>query len=466
MKVQVTESGTWRRTLEIEAPAEAVTERLQAAYKKYSKTLNLPGFRRGKVPVALVEKQFGPAIQGEVVQEMVKEFYREASEAEGLQPVSEASIEDIDFEEGQPLVFKASVDVCPELNVEHYKKLRVTRPIFPITQDHVENQLKSIQEQNAAEQVVERPATVGDVLTADVQELDESGVPIAGRKQEDQQLRLWKDENDTPSDLANQLEGVSTGDSRQITLTHTEQDDHEDHDHEDHDHEDHDHDDHEHEDHEHEDHDHEDHDHEDHETEQEVRFEVTVKEVRERSLPELDDEFAKDLGDFETLDALKEQIQTDLQAQSDAASRRRVEDNLVDALIDQNDFELPDSMVENYLDNVVESFKQEHAGHDHPIDDDLLREEGRGPAIRGIKRHLLLDAIVRQETIQVTEEDVDRHLAAMAQGYNMEVARLREVLSRSNRLEQIESDLQTEKTFDFLIGQARIEDLEEVEAED
>ena len=436
MKVQVTESGTWRRTLEIEAPAEAVTERLQAAYKKYSKTLNLPGFRRGKVPVALVEKQFGPAIQGEVVQEMVKEFYREASEAEGLQPVSEASIEDIDFEEGQPLVFKASVDVCPELNVEHYKKLRVTRPIFPITQDHVENQLKSIQEQNAAEQVVERPATVGDVLTADVQELDESGVPIAGRKQEDQQLRLWKDENDTPSDLANQLEGVSTGDSRQITLTHTEQDDHEDH------------------------------DHEDHETEQEVRFEVTVKEVRERSLPELDDEFAKDLGDFETLDALKEQIQTDLQAQSDAASRRRVEDNLVDALIDQNDFELPDSMVENYLDNVVESFKQEHAGHDHPIDDDLLREEGRGPAIRGIKRHLLLDAIVRQETIQVTEEDVDRHLAAMAQGYNMEVARLREVLSRSNRLEQIESDLQTEKTFDFLIGQARIEDLEEVEAED
>ncbi|MYF72995.1 MAG: trigger factor family protein, partial [Gemmatimonadetes bacterium] len=124
MNVQVTESGTWRRTLEIEAPAEDVDKRLNDAYRKYSKTLNLPGFRKGKIPLSVVKRQFGPAIQGEVVQEMVEEFYREASEAEGIQPVSQASIDDINFEEGQPLVFKASVDVRPEITVETYKELK------------------------------------------------------------------------------------------------------------------------------------------------------------------------------------------------------------------------------------------------------------------------------------------------------------------------------------------------------
>ena len=131
MKVQVTESGTWRRTLEIEAPAEDVEKRLDVAYRKYSKTLNLPGFRKGKVPLSVVKKQFGPAIRGEVVQEMVEELYREASEAEGIQPVSQADIEDIDYDEGKPLVVKASVDVRPEIQAEHYSGLEVTRPVLP-----------------------------------------------------------------------------------------------------------------------------------------------------------------------------------------------------------------------------------------------------------------------------------------------------------------------------------------------
>ena len=158
MNVQVTESGTWRRTLEIEAPAEDVDKRLNDAYRKYSKTLNLPGFRKGKIPLSVVKQQFGPAIQGEVVQEMVEEFYREASEAEGIQPVSQASIDDINFEEGQPLVFKASVDVRPEITVETYKGLKVTRPVFAVEDEHVEGRLRYMQEESATEQVVERAA--------------------------------------------------------------------------------------------------------------------------------------------------------------------------------------------------------------------------------------------------------------------------------------------------------------------
>ena len=447
MNVQVTESGTWRRTLEIEAPAEDVDKRLNDAYRKYSKTLNLPGFRKGKIPLSVIKRQFGPAIQGEVVQEMVEEFYREASEAEGIQPVSQASIDDINFEEGQPLVFKASVDVRPEITVETYKELKVTRPVFAVEDEHVDSRLRYMQEESATEQVVERAADLDDVVFADVEELDESGSPVADHKSEDQSIRLFKTEDDKPTDLAEQLMGISAGESREVTITRPVQDEH-DHDHEDCDH------------------DHDDHEHGDHDEEpkeETVMFRVTAKEIRERELPELDDELAQDVGGVETLDELKTQIRNEMEAQYDQMIRQRVEENLMDALIEENPFEVPDSMVENYLDGMIESYKREQAGHDQGIDEDALREEGRDQAERGVKRFLLLDAVADQENIEVTDDDLDKHLEEMSQRHNIEGPRLRQILSRTEQLDQIESEIKTQKTFDFLIDNADVEDVEEVE---
>ena len=449
MNVQVTESGTWRRTLEIEAPAEDVDKRLNDAYRKYSKTLNLPGFRKGKIPLSVVKRQFGPAIQGEVVQEMVEEFYREASEAEGIQPVSQASIDDINFEEGQPLVFKASVDVRPEITVETYKGLKVTRPVFAVEDEHVDGRLRYMQEESATEQVVERAADLDDVVFADVEELDESGSPVADHRSEDQSIRLFKTEDDKPTELAEQLMGISAGESREITITRPVQDEH-DHDHEDCDH------------------DHDDHEHEDHDEgpkEETVMFRVTAKEIRERELPELDDELAQDVGGVETLDELKTQIRNEMQAQYDQMIRQRVEENLMDALVEENPFEVPDSMVENYLDGMIESYKREQAGQDQGIDEDAIRESGRDQAERGVKRFLLLDAVADQENIEVTDDDLDKHLEEMSQRHNIEGPRLRQILSRTEQLDQIESEIKTQKTFDFLIDNADVEDVEEVEGE-
>ncbi len=443
MNVQVTESGTWRRTLEIEAPAEDVDKRLNDAYRKYSKTLNLPGFRKGKIPLSVIKRQFGPAIQGEVVQEMVEEFYREASEAEGIQPVSQASIDDINFEEGQPLVFKASVDVRPEITVETYKGLKVTRPVFAVEDEHVDGRLRYMQEESATEQVVERAADLDDVVFADVEELDEGGSPVADHRSEDQSIRLFKTEDDKPTDLAEQLMGISAGESREIKITRPVQDEH---DHEDCDH---DHDDHE--------------DHDEGPKEETVMFRVTAKEIRERELPELDDELAQDVGGVETLDELKTQIRDEMEAQYEQVIRQRVEENLMDALIEENPFEIPDSMVENYLDGMIESYKQEQAGHDQDIDEDALREEGRDQAERGVKRFLLLEAVADQENIEVTDDDLDKHLEEMSQRHNIEGPRLRQILSRTEQLDQIESEIKTEKTFDFLIDNADVEDVEEVE---
>lgn len=432
MKVQVTESDTWRRILEIEVPGEDVEKRFDTAYRSYSKTLNLPGFRKGKIPLNVVRKRFGKAIQGEVLQEVMQEFYREASRSEGLNPVSEATIEEVDYDEGTPLTFKASVDIKPELEVEGYKRIKVTRPVFKVEDSDVEGHLGYLQDQGATEKVVDRAAELGDVILADIQEIDESGVPIVGRKQEDRTF-LIGGRNATNHDLDNQLVGISAEEERRVNLKHAEADDH----------------------------DHDEGHHHDHPDGQEVRFQVKAKEVRERELPNLDDEFAKDLGDFESLDALKDKIREDFQARADETSRRRLEENILDVIIEGNEFELPESMVENFLNNLVENYKKEHEGHDHDIDEAAVREESRPGAIRNLKRYLLLESIAKKEEIKVEEEDINKHLDGLSQQYNMEGSQMRQMLSRSGQLERMESELLETKSLTFLIDEADVDEVEE-----
>ncbi|MBB29457.1 MAG: trigger factor [Gemmatimonadetes bacterium] len=432
MKVQVTESDTWRRTLEVEVPGEDVEKRFDTAYRSYSKTLNLPGFRKGKIPLNVVRKRFGKAIQGEVLQEVMQEFYREASRSEGLNPVSEATIEEVDYDEGTPLTFKASVDIKPELEVEGYKRIKVTRPVFKVEDTDVEGHLGYLQDQGATEKVVDRAAELGDVILADIQEIDESGVPIVGRKQEDRTF-LIGGRNATNHDLDNQLVGISAEEERRVNLKHAEADDH----------------------------DHDEGHHHDHPDGQEVRFQVKAKEVRERELPNLDDEFAKDLGDFESLDALKDKIREDFQARADETSRRRLEENILDVIIEGNEFELPESMVENFLNNLVDNYKKEHEGHDHDIDEAAIREESRPGAIRNLKRYLLLESIAKKEEIKVEEEDINKHLDGLSQQYNLEGSQMRQMLSRSGQLERMESELLETKSLTFLIDEADVDEVEE-----
>lgn len=428
MNVQVTESGTWRRTLEVETPVEAVNERLDAAYRKYSKTLSLPGFRKGKIPLKVVKRHFGQAIQGEVIQELVGEFYQDACESAGIHPVSQAEIEIIEFEEGQPMVFQASVDVRPEITVEAYKGLRVTRPAAEIGDDHVQVQLRLMQDEHAKERVVERAAEFEDVVFADIAELGEDGDPIPDHGTADQSIRLLGVGRSL--EFSKQLVGISAGEAREVTVAAVSADDPD-----------------------------SDPDH-DRKT---VQLRVMAKEIRERVLPELTDDWAREVGGAETLDALKTQILEEMRAHYKLISRQRVEENLINALIEGNPFEIPESMIETHLDNVVESYKQEHADRGE-VDEDAIRESSREQVEHGLRRHLLLNAVAAQENIEVTDEDLDKHLEDLSQRHNIEGPRLRQILSRSGQLDQIQSDAKTQKTLEFLLDHANVEDIKEAKS--
>ncbi len=425
MKVQVSESGSWRRTLEVEVPGADVEKRLETAYRSYGKTLKIPGFRQGKVPVKLVKARFGEAIREEVVQELMQEYYREASDAEDLHPISQATIEEVDYDEGQPLKFKASVDIKPEIEVEGYKALQVSRPIFKVEDAHIDEQVALLQNQNATEEAVERPAELGDVLLVDLQEVDESGVPIVGRRQEDRPLQIGGPST-LNHDLDNQLVGISAGESRRVQLTHSEDDSDPDR------------------------------------AGLEVHFQVDAKEIRERKLPELDDDFAKDMGDFDSFEHLKSRIGEDLQARSDSASRRRLEENIIDGLIRENSFEVPDIMVENFLDAMTQNMRKEHEGHDHDIDEEAVRTESRDAALRSVKRYLLLEAVAEREGIEVADEDREERIKSISEHSNIDVDRLKEALQTSGQLGRMDSELLEEKALDHLVEVAKIEDVEEV----
>lgn len=432
MNVQVTESGTWRRTLEIETPVEAVNERLDAAYRKYSKTLSLPGFRKGKIPLNVFKRHFGQAIQGEVIQELVGEFYQDACESAGIHPVSQAEIEIIEFEEGRPLVFQASVDVRPEITVEAYKGLRVTRPATAIGDDHVQARLRIMQDEHAKERVVERAAEFEDVVFADIEELGEDGDPIPDHGTADQSIRLF--DGGRSLEFSKQLVGISAGEVREITVAALAADDPDQVRDPDQDNE-----------------------------KKTVQLRVMAKEIRERVLPELTDDWAREVGGAETLDALKTQILDDMRAHYKLLSRQRVEENLINALIESNPFEIPESMIETHLDNVVESYKQEHADRDE-VDEDEIRKSSRDQVEHGLRRHLLLNAVAAQENIEVTAEDLDEHLEDLSQRHSIEGPRLRQILSRTGQLDQIQSDVKTQKTLDFLLAHANVEDIKEAKS--
>lgn len=423
-KVNVTEGEGGKRTLEVEIPAATVEARLQAAYLNYSKTLHLPGFRKGKIPLSVVKSRFGKAIEGEVLNDLIPEFYDQAWKTSGMEPISQPVIDDVAYASGESLRFKASLEVKPEIEARNYTELRATRPVYPVRDSDVERHIRGLRERSAEDRSVERPAQLGDLLVADLQELDASGVPILGHRYEDRTL-LIGGERTFSHDFDNQVIGVAKGEERRVRFTYNR-------------------------------------DLQDSDLAgKEMAFSVTVKDVRERILPALDDEFAKDHG-AETLKALEDRIRQGLQAQADYVARSRLEASLLSALIQENPFDPPEAMVENALNTIVEDYRKEHEGHDHPIDEAQIREQSRDLAVYQIRTHLLLEAMAKKEGIAVADEEVDERIRRMAEANRQGFEAVKRALQRNRQLDRIRRDLVTEKTLRFLIDRAQIDEVEEV----
>ena len=410
MKTQVTEKGQWARELAVEVEAARIDAAVNKALRRYQKRLEIPGFRKGKVPLRIVEARFGSSIRAEVLGDILPSLLEEAAREAGLRPAAPPKISQLDHEPGGSLTFTAELDVWPEIKAEHYENLAATRMVHEVAAEEIDENLADLRRHHATERVVERPVANGDVLVADLQRLDDSGLPIIGDKFEKHPI-LIGDENALSPEFEEALVGMSAGEERKVRFAYRDDLPNEEF------------------------------------AGQTAHFAVAAHEVRERTLPELDDEFAKDLGEqFQTLDDLRQHLSGQIQQRWEYMAQQRLRSELVSQLILKNEFELPDSMVDNYLD----SLEREHADHDHDHDHDHTHsDEERTQATRQLKSYLLLESVREQAGVEVTDEEFAQFAGERAALAGIQPSDLQDA-------EGLRRELENQKVFELLIAKAKI----------
>ncbi|SFA38974.1 trigger factor [Parageobacillus thermantarcticus] len=412
--------------LTVEVDAEKVNEGLDAAFKKVVKNVTVPGFRKGKVPRVIFEKRFGvEALYQDALDILLPEAYAKAVEEAGIEPVDIPKIDIEQMEKGKSLIFTARVIVKPEVKLGQYKGLEVEKMDATVTDEDVENELKRLQE-NYAELVVKEDGKIekGDTAVIDFEGFVD-GEPFEGGKAENYSLEIGS--GVFIPGFEDQLVGMKAGEEKEIEVTFPE---------------------------------------EYHAKElagKPATFKVKVHEVKEKQLPALDDEFAKDVDDeVETLEQLKEKIRARLEETKKNEAEAALRDAVVEKAAENAEIDIPEVMVKNETDRMLREFDQrlqlqglnldlyyQFSGQDEAA----LREQMKEDAEKRVRVALTLEAIAKAENIEVTEEEVNEELEKMAKTYNLEVDKLKELLGS---LEGVKEDLKWRKTIDFLVEHSKV----------
>ena len=415
MKTRVVEISEWGRKLEVEVESDRLDKEFDKAIKQYQKRLELPGFRKGKVPMSIVQSRYGESIRSEVIGRILPELLQEAATAEQLTPVAPPQITEMNHELGSQLTFTAELDIWPDIQLEETEGLQVTRAIHEVTDEEVDTQLKEFQSRQASERSVERALERGDVLIADLQRLDENGEFIKDEKFEERYFIIG-DENAPSPEFEEALLGSRSGEQRNVEFSYR-----------------------------------------DDLPNEEIagkteRFMVSVREVRERVLPDIDDEFAKDIGEqFQSLEDLRSHLKTEISGRWDQMSRQRERTDLISQLIEKNPFDLPDSMVTNYLSNLREQNESQKEGRDQSH---VHSEQEKEQAVRSLKSYVISEAVRKKHEIVVTDEEFEKYLAERAEQVGVEL----EEIKKNARVNDLRRELEEEKMFSELMKTAEVKE--------
>ena len=415
LKSVITERGKNERLVEVEVSEKELEPHFETLYRKYQKNVRLEGFRKGKVPLHLIKKLYGDVIRSEAVEEVVQSVFHDVSEQENLRPVSPAKLEDINYQPGSGLAFKAVVEVFPEFELKQYHKLAIEKEVYQISDEDINRALEDVREQMAVMNPVEGPAEENHYILANFQQIDISGVPIIGKKFDDRFFQLNGKEGN--QEITDQLIGVKAGETRRIELPILDEADPKD-------------------------------------KKTEI-YSIQIKEIKDKEFPQLDDELAKDVGDFQTIEDLKADIEKKLLKQSQANSRRQFRNRLIDELLKRNSFELPESMINNYVEAFVENAKKQSNGD---LDEKALKVEFRPNAIWNLKWELVKEKLIELEDITATNEDKDIFTVRFAAERGIDEKKLRASLKTKRVKSRFENDILEAKVLDFLEEHAKIKE--------
>jgi trigger factor len=411
-----------KHSLEITVPVVEVEKETERVAAEVQKKVRLPGFRPGKAPLSIVKSRFAGEIQQDVLEALVPRFFHEAAEKEGLQVVGRPQIVDIHFQPGEPLRFKAEFEVAPEFELGEYRGITVTYAEPEVSEADVNERIEAIREQKA-EYVNEepRPLADGDYAVVSLESL--SGVDE--KISQDELVLKIGDESTLPG-FSENLRGAAPEDIREFDITYPE----------------------------------------DYDREKlagkTVRFRAVVKAVRRKELPELNDEFAKDLGDFQSLEEFKEAVRKTILREREHQAQEAAKVQILDKLVDAHEFPVPEAYVDRQIEmNVENQLRQLAAQGLDPrqlkLDWGKLKEAQAPRATRDVRASLLLDKIAERESIYATNEEVDAEVARIARQQREAVPVVRAKLQKDGTLGRIAGHIRTEKTLRFLFEHARKE---------
>jgi len=410
-----------KRTLEITVPAEEVEQVAARVVESLREKVRLPGFRPGRVPPSIIRARFPEEVRRGVLDELIPKHLRAEVEKQNLDLVGVPQITEIHFEPGQPLRFRAEIEVSPQFELADYHDLTVHYEEPQVTEEEVNQRLERLRERRA-EFVNEepRPVRTGDYAVVSIESV--AGLP--GKPIKEPELVFLVGGEDTLPDFTENLLGMVPGEEKEFDVHYPD----------------------------------------DYAQERlagkTIRFRVQLKAIRRKELPELNDEFAKDLGDYLNLEDLKRAIRATIRAEKEFLAQHKAKDEIIDQLVRMHDFPVPEAYVERQMEvNIERRMRELMAQGIDPrtvqIDWERVKERQREAAIREVKAALILDKIAEREAIEVTRDELEAEIERIAREEREPVATVRARLEQERQLGRIAARLRAEKTLNFLFEQAR-----------
>lgn len=411
-----------KHEVEITIPFSEVNEETDRAVAKIQKKVKLPGFRPGKAPASIIRSRFASDIRQDVLEALVPKHFNKKVEEDNLKVVGQPSISDVRFHEGESVHFKAEFEVAPDIDLGEYRGVTVQYREPVVTDEDVENRLNSIRDQKAEYANIDpRPIEDGDYAVVSLKSIAGAEPPV-----EQDELMFHVGAEDTLKEFNENLRGATPGDDREFDVTYPE----------------------------------------DYGQEslagKTVRFQAHVKAIRRKELPEANDEFARDLGDYQSLTELKEAIRRAIFSERESQAQREAKEKILDKMVDAHTFPVPEAYVDQQIKNQLEYQLRGLAaqGVDPSklkLDWGKIKESQKDRAMRDVKASLLIDKVADRESIDVLQDEVDREVQRIAKQRREPVAAVRQSLEKDGTIGRIAHQIRTEKTLNFLFDNARKE---------
>lgn len=410
LQVEIHSHGSWGRHLKITVPADRLEAERHSAAKRLAQKVRLPGFRKGKVPAQVLEKKFGGAVEQEMLEKVMGAAYREVIQREGLQPISQAAIENVDYQPGQDLKFDVHFEVRPEIELNRLGGFHVRRPPVVAGEEQVDRVVQRLREEHATWQPIEagQAIVVGDRAVVEITSLDGE----AGQQPRRYQLVLGQEQ--VRPEIEAVVRTLAPGETGEFTVDLPEGGDEA--------------------------------------NTKPHHIHVHVVEAKRPEYPVLDDTFAQSLGSFDSLATLHARIQEDLEKEAAAEAERAVRHDLISQIVEANPFEVPETMVNSYLDQMIRPRKGEDAAQMEEF-----KRMAYPQAQIALRRMLVIDRVADLEGLRATPNEVEQRVEELAARIGKPVHELRNQFQKSGRLGELEESITEEKVFDYLKSLSTIE---------